>query len=57
MSNRKAYLQHSSTDNLYEVTLLEDNQVVHTKKYGDYRLAEQARNSWVSGEGPEFLAG
>jgi hypothetical protein len=55
--DRKVYLQHNTANDLYEVTLIENNQVVFTKSYHDYKLAEQARTSWMSGEGPEFLAG
>lgn len=55
--NRKANWIYSVEKNAYVVTLIEEGHVVHQSEYKDQRLAELAKESWLSGQGPEFLVG
>lgn len=56
---RNATISRHPEDQSYEVVLFENNQVVHRKKYqdGEYQQAVLTKESWLNGQGPEFLAG
>lgn len=55
--NRKANWTYSVEKEAYVVIMMEEGQVVHRSEYKDQRLAELAKESWLAGQGPEFLAG
>lgn len=55
--NRKANWVYNVDKGEYIVTLMEAGQVVYTHQYRDEKLAELAKESWLQGKGPEFLAG
>ena len=39
------------------LNLLENGRIVHSQEYTSQELLEQAKNEWLSGNGPELLEG
>lgn len=55
--NRKANWTYNVDKNAYIVVMMEEGQIVYQTEYKDQRLAELAKESWLAGQGPEFLIG